>query len=101
LPANEELWLKRLIYPMVNEAATALDARIVEKPSIVDLAMVMGTGFAPFRGGPLKHADTVGASEIAGFLEGAGEQRLRPCELLRRLARAEGSRPGRRRRWRR
>ncbi|HVR75788.1 MAG TPA: 3-hydroxyacyl-CoA dehydrogenase NAD-binding domain-containing protein [Planctomycetota bacterium] len=90
LPPSEELWVKRLMYPMVNEAALALDDRIVEKPSLVDLAMVLGTGFAPFRGGPLRYADSVGIDRIVEFLEGTGEVRLKPSATLVRLAR-EGS----------
>ena len=46
---------KRLIYPMINEAAKCLEAGIVAEPWPIDLAMVLGTGFAPFRGGPLRH----------------------------------------------
>ena len=51
---------------MVNECALALDQdKIVETPHEVDLAMIMGTGFPPFRGGLLKYADHVGAQYIA------------------------------------
>ena len=31
--------------------------------------MIMGTGFAPFRGGPLRHADSLGAEKIVGAME--------------------------------
>ncbi len=90
LPDKDDLWVKRLVYPIVNEAALVLDERIVERPSLVDLAMVLGTGFAPFRGGPLRFADATGLGEIVHFLDGTGESRMKPCDLLRRLAR-EGS----------
>jgi 3-hydroxyacyl-CoA dehydrogenase/enoyl-CoA hydratase/3-hydroxybutyryl-CoA epimerase len=53
--------------------------------------MVLGTGFPPFRGGPLRYADAVGVSEVAGFLERTGEPRLKPCDHLVRLQ-AEGGR---------
>ena len=49
----------RLVLLMVNEAARCLEEGIVATPGEIDLAMVMGTGFAPFRGGPLRHADSM------------------------------------------
>jgi 3-hydroxyacyl-CoA dehydrogenase len=54
----------RLIDAMVNEASLALEERVVARPEDVDLAMVMGTGFPPFRGGLLRHADAVGIGTI-------------------------------------
>jgi 3-hydroxyacyl-CoA dehydrogenase/enoyl-CoA hydratase/3-hydroxybutyryl-CoA epimerase len=55
---------ERLVYPMINEAARALEEGIVSGPEWLDLAMVLGTGFAPFRGGPLRFADKVGLPAI-------------------------------------
>jgi hypothetical protein len=52
--------------------------------------MVLGTGFPPFRGGPLRYADTVGLRRIVSFLAGSGNARWKPCDLLARLA-EEGS----------
>ncbi len=54
----------RLIDSMVNEASLALEERVVSRPDDVDLAMVFGTGFPPFRGGLLRHADSVGVGAI-------------------------------------
>ena len=90
LPNAEPLWIQRLISPIINEAARALDEKIVEKASMLDLAMVMGTGFAPFRGGPLRHADALGLKEVVSALESTREERHKPCELLLRLAREGG-----------
>jgi 3-hydroxyacyl-CoA dehydrogenase / enoyl-CoA hydratase / 3-hydroxybutyryl-CoA epimerase len=45
---------RRLVELMVKEAAACVKEQIVASPDDVDLAMVMGTGFAPFRGGPLQ-----------------------------------------------
>lgn len=59
---------ERLVYPVVNEAARALDEGIAAGPEWVDLAMVLGTGFAPFRGGPLRYADRVGLPAIVSRL---------------------------------
>ena len=85
------LWIRRLIYPLINEAAAALDEKIVATPSDVDLAMVFGTGFAPFRGGPLRYADSLGAGKVAEGLKAFNEERLVPCGLLEKLASQGGA----------
>jgi 3-hydroxyacyl-CoA dehydrogenase / enoyl-CoA hydratase / 3-hydroxybutyryl-CoA epimerase len=54
----------RLVLIMINEAARVLAEGVVDSPEDVDFGMIMGTGWAPFRGGPLRHADTLGAAEI-------------------------------------
>ena len=77
----------RLIDAMINEAALALDEGVVERPDDVDLAMVYGTGFPPFRGGLLKHADAVGVGAVVARLtrrqqEGAPSG---PCGRLQRM----------------
>lgn len=61
-PARE--MADRLVDAMVNEAALALEESVVARPEDVDLAMVMGTGFPPFRGGLLRHADATGVGAI-------------------------------------
>lgn len=61
--SKEEI-VDRCILPMINEASRCLDDRIVESPAEVDLGMIMGTGFPPFRGGLLRYADSVGAKTI-------------------------------------
>jgi len=87
--SHEEI-VQRLIYPLINEAARCLDEKIVEKADDVDLAMVFGTGFAPFRGGPLRYADSVGVAKIVQKLDqlAATAPRFAPCERLRRMATA-------------
>lgn len=65
-PYDAKECVERGVFAMVNECCLALDAdRIVETPQEVDLAMIMGTGFPPFRGGLLKYADSVGSKYIA------------------------------------
>jgi 3-hydroxyacyl-CoA dehydrogenase/enoyl-CoA hydratase/3-hydroxybutyryl-CoA epimerase len=59
----------RLVLPMINEAARCLEGGIVARPADVDLAMVLGTGFPPFRGGLLRHADALGLQSVAQGLE--------------------------------
>ncbi len=81
---------ERMVLLMVNEAARCLDERIVEDPRDVDLAMIMGTGFAPFRGGPLRYADSVGISRITESLQQlskSGDPQFAPCERLVEMVR--------------
>jgi 3-hydroxyacyl-CoA dehydrogenase/enoyl-CoA hydratase/3-hydroxybutyryl-CoA epimerase len=79
----------RLLFPMVNEAAFCLDEGIVGSAAKLDLAMIFGTGFPPFRGGLLKHADTVGTPKIAAELTRLASSvgtRFAPAPFLARLA---------------
>ncbi|MEW6056309.1 MAG: 3-hydroxyacyl-CoA dehydrogenase NAD-binding domain-containing protein [Bdellovibrionota bacterium] len=62
-------WIPRMIYPMINESALCLAEGIVGEPQDVDLGMIMGTGFPPFRGGLLRYADSVGVPNIVRKLE--------------------------------
>jgi 3-hydroxyacyl-CoA dehydrogenase / enoyl-CoA hydratase / 3-hydroxybutyryl-CoA epimerase len=54
----------RLFLPMVNEAAYIFADRIVDKAATVDIGMIYGTGFPPFRGGLCKWADQEGLDQI-------------------------------------
>src|SRR2546427_9089045 len=63
-PLTPHQIVDRLVDAMVNEAALALEERVVARPEDVDLAMVLGTGFPPFRGGLLRYADTAGIGAI-------------------------------------
>jgi len=58
----------RLILPMINEAAMILDEKIVEDAATVDLGLIFGIGFPPFRGGLLKYADGQGLDRIASAI---------------------------------
>lgn len=86
---SEEECLGRGIFAMVNECARAMVTdKIVNTAGEVDLAMIMGTGFPPFRGGLLKYADSVGLPTIISQLEkyGRGAPRLMPSEELKLVA---------------
>lgn len=77
---------ERMVLLMVNEAARALGAGLADADTI-DLALVMGTGWAPHRGGPLRYADTRGVAEVTAALAGLAERlgpRFAPCDELRR-----------------
>lgn len=55
----------RLFLPMVNEAAYIMADKICDKASTVDIGMIYGTGFPPFKGGLLRWADQEGLEQIA------------------------------------
>jgi 3-hydroxyacyl-CoA dehydrogenase / enoyl-CoA hydratase / 3-hydroxybutyryl-CoA epimerase len=79
----------RLVLPMINEAARILDEKIAPDAAVVDLAMIMGTGFPPFRGGLLRFADTVHPRSVLDrlrTLEARHGSRFEPAPLLVRLA---------------
>lgn len=82
---------ERLLLPMVNEAARCLEEGVVEGPGALDLAMVFGIGFPPFRGGLCRWADERGLPGLTASLERLAERlgsRLAPSEALRRFAAA-------------
>ena len=78
----------RMVLLMINEAARCLEGGIVEEAADVDFGMIMGTGFAPFLGGPLRFADSVGIPHIVDEMKRLADEELRftPCNLLQTLA---------------
>jgi len=89
-PLDEKECIQRGVFTMINEAALALvEDRIVNHPQDVDLAMIMGTGFPPFRGGLLKYADSLGTQVVVQELELYASKcgaRLKPSQPLANLA---------------
>ena len=59
---------------MVKEAALCLEEKIIDRPDLLDAALIFGIGFPPFRGGLLKYADTIGAKAIVEKLEEVHEE---------------------------
>jgi 3-hydroxyacyl-CoA dehydrogenase / enoyl-CoA hydratase / 3-hydroxybutyryl-CoA epimerase len=51
-----------LVAPMIDEAQKSLDEGVVETADLVDAGMIFGTGFAPFRGGPLHYRKSLTAN---------------------------------------
>jgi 3-hydroxyacyl-CoA dehydrogenase/enoyl-CoA hydratase/3-hydroxybutyryl-CoA epimerase len=84
--------VERCVFQMLNETARTLSEKIVENPADVDIGVIFGFGFPPFRGGLLRYADAVGLAEIVEKMDRyamkSGE-RLAPAPLLREMA-AEG-----------
>ncbi|GIW97674.1 MAG: 3-hydroxyacyl-CoA dehydrogenase [Pirellulaceae bacterium] len=75
---------RRLVYPMLNEAVRCMDEQLVASPWMIDLAMVLGTGFAPRHGGPLRLIHVLGRNVVLKNLEA-----LRACHG-ERFAPADG-----------
>lgn len=59
----------RLIMRLLNEAAACLREKVVDDADLVDAGVIFGTGFAPFRGGPMHHIQAEGATKMAARLE--------------------------------
>ena len=84
---------ERLIYLMLNEAARAFEENVVRSARDGDIAAVFGIGFPPFRGGPLRYMDRIGASEVVEMLrrlERRYGMRYAPATLLLRQAESGG-----------
>ena len=83
---------ERLFLPMLNEATRILQEELVRDPRDVDLGMIFGTGFPPFKGGPMFWADSVGAKNLVESMkpyEALGP-RYQPTQLLVDLAASGG-----------
>jgi len=78
----------RMVLLMINESARCLEGGIVDEAADVDFGMIMGTGFAPFLGGPLRFADNVGLSLVVAEMKRLADEepRFTPCNLLQTLA---------------
>ncbi|MDG0818215.1 3-hydroxyacyl-CoA dehydrogenase NAD-binding domain-containing protein [Bdellovibrio svalbardensis] len=92
-PYDSKECIERGVFAMINECSLALlEDHIVETPHEVDLAMIMGTGFPPFRGGLLRYADSVGtqyvADQLATYAVSRKAARLKPATPLTNLAKA-------------
>ncbi|RYD16794.1 MAG: 3-hydroxyacyl-CoA dehydrogenase [Lysobacteraceae bacterium] len=59
----------RLILPLLNEAVACLHDRVVDDADLLDAGVIFGTGFAPFRGGPIRHVRDSGAAALKARLE--------------------------------
>jgi 3-hydroxyacyl-CoA dehydrogenase / enoyl-CoA hydratase / 3-hydroxybutyryl-CoA epimerase len=66
--------IDRLILPMSNVCVACLREGIVDNAEMVDGAMIFGTGYAPFRGGPLNYARTRGPENVASTLRALAQK---------------------------
>lgn len=88
IPADEIC--NRCVLAMVNEAVLCLQDGVLRSPRDGDIGAVFGIGFPPFRGGPFRYVDSVGADRIVQRLEELNarfEPRFAPAELLVDMAR--------------
>jgi len=83
-PGPEEI-VERAILLMVKEAALCLEEKIIDRPDMLDAALIFGIGFPPFRGGLLRYADSLGLKAVVeklnGYAERYGERFLPPASL--------------------
>src|SRR4051812_16268279 len=66
--------IDRLVLPMSNVCVACLREGIVDNADVVDGAMIFGTGYAPFRGGPLNYARTRGPANVAATLRALAQK---------------------------
>jgi 3-hydroxyacyl-CoA dehydrogenase/enoyl-CoA hydratase/3-hydroxybutyryl-CoA epimerase len=66
--------IDRLVLPISNVCVACLREGIVDNPDMVDGAMIFGTGYAPFRGGPLNYARTRGVENVVSSLRALAQK---------------------------
>ena len=82
---------ERTVLAMVNEAVRTFEEGIIRSARDGDVGAVFGIGFPPFRGGPFRYVDAVGADAIVKRLEALNARypnRFAPCDLLVEMSRS-------------
>ena len=82
----------RTVLLMVKEAALCLEEKIIDRPDLLDAALIFGIGFPPFRGGLLRYADGLGAQKVVEKLDVLAQKhgdRFRPSSSLFEMSRDE------------
>ncbi|MGA1932420.1 3-hydroxyacyl-CoA dehydrogenase NAD-binding domain-containing protein [Arcobacter sp. YIC-464] len=85
---NDEDIINRCIFIMINEASRCLEEGIVDDPTIIDFAMITGTGFPPYKGGLCTLANKIGIKNVVKSLEKYERtygERFKPSSLLLKL----------------
>ncbi len=73
----------------INEAALMMEQGICDRPADMDLAMIYGTGFPPYRGGILRYADKWGLDKVLAKLQELEKRygaRFAPAKLIQQMA---------------
>jgi len=84
---DTELITDRLVMALINEAQRCLDEGLVASADEVDAGVIFGTGFAPFRGGPLHYARSLGPATVIAKLDTLSQRfggRFTPAEGWRK-----------------
>ncbi len=88
-PVDDAEIVERCWLQMLNETARCMEEGIISNPADVDIGVIFGFGFPPFRGGLLREADRHGLGVVVERLDRYAErygERLRPAALLRDMA---------------
>ena len=84
---------ERLSLAMMNEAMRCLEEGVIRTPRDGDIGSIFGIGFPPFRGGPFRCVDAMGAAEVVKRLEALNAKhpgRFESCTRLRQIAASGG-----------
>ncbi len=69
---------RELVQPLIDECEKCRDEKIVESADLVDAGVIFGTGFAPFRGGPLHYKPSLGSAPVAAAAAAASRSGREP-----------------------
>ncbi|UCF91652.1 MAG: hypothetical protein JSW39_25825, partial [Desulfobacterales bacterium] len=86
---SEQAIIDFMLANAINEAAYMMEEGICDRPQDMDLAMIYGTGFPPYRGGILRYADRWGLNNVHAKLVELEKQygvRFRPAAMIREMA---------------
>lgn len=61
--------VRRMMYPLLTESVLCLEEKIAATPQEIDLALIYGIGFPPFRGGAFKYLDSLTAAKVVEELK--------------------------------
>mgnify|MGYP002062643347 CR=1 FL=1 len=91
--ANAQEVQDRLVLRLINEATACLREGIVEDKELIDAGVIFGTGFAPFRGGPLEYIKRSGKERCAAASRPRAARRRSRSRCGRRTGPQRGSSP--------
>lgn len=94
---TDQMIVERCVLLMIKEAALCLEEGIIDRPDLLDAALIFGIGFPPFRGGLLRYADRLGASAVVvkmeAYARSHGDRFLPSASLRTRAEQGRGFYP--------